>query len=322
MKKLFFILTLILFASTCFCYSEELANFLDIGQPEQRFAFAEEITEEYMDFIYNKGTLGEDYEAYKKAKEFYDLAEAEFDKGDCDKAFDNYHKSATILTRAVWAIDDTLKAGSVISINTKSDGIYKINPRELLYYSLYNMTCCKAQLHDYIQTRQYLYYAVLAGYPYINYILKDTDMKSYFDNSPDAKSELLHWVQQGNESSIVAGKTFSIGFFNGGCDVELYSDGTFMQEDRDMYYWGGFYGTYSVKDFVLILNYTKKFEYEHNGLDIGDLAYVEKHGSYRTIEEIYEKEPEVWDYRDKMKISLWSIEYPCLYIDGGYARRL
>ena len=90
--------------------------------------------------------------------------EAEFEKGDYNKAFDNYRKSATILTKAVSAIEHTLETGSSITIVTKLDGDIKINPRELLYYSLYNMACCKTRLHDFSQTRRFLYYAVLAGW--------------------------------------------------------------------------------------------------------------------------------------------------------------
>lgn len=275
-----------------------------------------------MDSIYFHGTYDADYEAYKKAKEFYDAGEAEYEKGDFNKAFDNYHKSASILTNAVWIIDKALKKGPILTFGIKNE-TYKVKPLELLYYSLYNMACCKTRLHDFNQTRQYLYYAVLAGYPHISYILKDADMKPYFDNTPDAESELLNWVKQGNESSIVEGKTFWICFFNGGCKVELYSDGTFKQEDKDMYYWGGFYGTYSVKNFVLILNYTQEFEYKHTGVDIGDLAYVEEHGSYRGYEEIYEHVPTLTDIKNKeqKKISLWNLEYPCEYLDGGYDRR-
>lgn len=247
--------------------------------------------------------------------------DAEFEKGDYNKAFDNYRKSATILTKAVSAIEHTLEKGSSITIVTKLDGDIKINPRELLYYSLYNMACCKTRLHDFSQSRRFLYYAVLAGYPHINYILKDTDMKPYFDNSPDAKSELMNWVKQGNESSIVSEKSFRIYSFTAFNTVELYSDGTFKMELKDMYFWGGSYGTYSVKNFVLILNPTKRFVYKHNGFSIGDLAYVEEHGAYRSIEEIYEDEPEVTDFRgEKIKFSLWNLEYPCNYFDAGYGR--
>ena len=211
-----------------------------------------------------------------------------------------------------WILKKSLNENSQNFINKKTGKmLYKGNTFQLLYYSLYNMACCKCKLEDYEGSRQYLYYALLAGYPYINYILKDKDMEEYFLNNRNAKDELLKWQNAGNSNSIVAGKSFTIDIFTGGRHVELYTAGTYKIEDKDAYGWWEVRGTYSIKNFVLTFNFMQEIVHKRNNFPIEKA---------KSIDELYYPEPIVRGNAGKFKISLWCIEYTDSGLDDGISR--
>ena len=216
------------------------------------------------------------------------------------------------MSKTYWILKKSLNENSQNFINKKTGKmLYKGNTFQLLYYSLYNMACCKCKLKDYEGSRQYLYYALLAGYPYINYILKDKDMEEYFLNNRNAKDELLKWQNAGNSNSIVAGKSFTIDIFNGGRHVELYTDGTYKIEDKDAYGWWEVRGTYSIKNFVLTFNFMQEIVHKRSNVPIEKA---------KSIDELYYPEPIVRGNAGKLKISLWCIEYPDSGLDDGISR--
>lgn len=309
MKKLFLVLTAL--SLSHFSFSDEWNNFLEIGQPAERMEFSLDIKEEE-----NIGYETDDYEAaefiLKNAQNYYELGDSYFDQEAFESAFENYKKCASIMSKTYWILKKSLNENSKNFINKENGKIlYKGNTFQLLYYSLYNMACCKCKLKDYESTRQYLYYAVLAGYPHINYILKDEDMKEYFLNSRNAKNELLKWQNAGNSNSIVAGKVFTILIFNGGQQVELYTDGTYKIEDKDAYGWYEVHGTYSVKNFVLTFNFLKEIVHKRNNVPIEKA---------KSIDELYYPDPIVRGNAGNFKISLWCIEYPDGGLDDGIFR--
>lgn len=274
---------------------KELDNFLTIGQPSKRMLFSNEEDENFWDV--EEEDFFDAKETMRNAKRYYDAGDNDFDAKKFESACENYRKAVTILTIRYYVVREDING------NYKGEG----KPRELLYYSLYNMACCKSKLKQFSEARQYLYYAVLAGYPYFNYILKDEDMKPFFEAFPETKKELNYWKQAGNELSTVAGKEFHRAVFNGGTEITLYKDGTFRDECKDMYGWGGEYGTYSINNYVLTLNYTTRYWHLHSDFD-WHKAY--ENGEKFELDDLFEKEEKREAYKETYKISIWHIEYP------------
>ncbi len=208
-----------------------------------------------------------------------------------------YYRTASVLTNwyfYTYKDDEILKCKSPYSNNTLT--LDKSGQIEELYYSLYNMACCQSLLGNYAEARRYLYFAILAGYPYLNYILTDSDMKGYFENNPESKKELTKWYNLGNSKSILANKEFYHFDLNNCIHLTFFSNGTFRAVNKDSYGWIEFTGSYSVKNFRVKINYDTEYFYMHLGFD-------DNH------QPKFASQPRISACSVKKEFSLWCVEY-------------
>ena len=83
------------------------------------------------------------------------------------------------------------------------------------YFSLYNIACCYSLLKQYENGEYYLKYSVLAGYPYLEHILKDSDLENLFSVKKELKNEIQNIYNKGNSKEILIDKKIYVDSFEG-----------------------------------------------------------------------------------------------------------
>lgn len=191
---------------------------------------------------------------YKKIKKNYDEAESYFDKKNYEDAIKKYTE---VFKHSAYFYDlkDEEKKQISSDYGLQVDEIGEI---KLLYYSLYNIACCYSLTGNFSKAKEYLLYAIYAGYPNPNYIFNDSDMKPLFSSVPSLKSEVEKIYRQGNSKSLVQGKLFEQWIVN---DCFRYG----FDGDTVIQYYGSsdwkdhkFKGTYKVKNYHIMMHFYKE----------------------------------------------------------------
>ena len=186
-------------------------------------------------------------------KKTYEEGERLFDEKKYEEAIEKYLSVADNTFYYLESNDKRRRELISDGIEFDSNGEAK-----LLYYSLYNVACCYSLMGNFSKARQYLIAALHAGYPFINYILKDADMQPFFASDPSLKSEIQKIFNQGNSRALVNGKKFEIWDLN---DCHRYGfDGNTVIRYCASSDWldHKYKGTYEVKNYHIIMHFTRK----------------------------------------------------------------
>lgn len=156
-----------------------------------------------------------------------------------------------------------------LSLRDKVDS--EILQYKMLYFSLYNIACCYSLLENFDKTKEFLNYALKAGYPYLEYILSDKDLKSYFEKVPDSKRILIDVYNAGNSNNVIECK--SLRYARGpSCSIFSFSsDSNSVIQHRitDSFNQDYSYGYYSVKNYFIVCNFFKHTFLDNKGFVVG-----------------------------------------------------
>ena len=113
---------------------------------------------------------------YGKIKKNYNEAENYFNKKNYEEAIKKYTEVFKH-SAYFYNLKDEEKKQISSDHGLQFDEIGEL---KLLYYSLYNIACCYSLTGNFSKAKEYLFYAIYAGYPNLNYIFNDSDMKPFF----------------------------------------------------------------------------------------------------------------------------------------------
>lgn len=160
---------------------------------------------------------------------------------------------------------------------------------EEFYYSIYNLSCCMSLLGLLELSEAYLYNAIIAGYPYFNYLLSDPDLANLYKgpNGDAVKARAKELFVRGNDADFFAGKELGIvdgndvGFihFNSnGKDAFFYRDQNFSSDFSDEPWC--VHGTYTVKNFHVLIHFDSNWEKEPIGHPMWTGATSDRYDAY------------------------------------------
>ena len=134
----------------------------------------------------------------------YEMGDAYYDRKDYDNAIKKY---LDYWNKYILNIDELNK--NCESAKDKN-GVIKES-----YFSLYNTACCYSLLKEYENAEFYLIYSILAGYPYLDYLLKDSDLTNLFMEKKELKTEIQTLFKKGNVEDIFVDKRIFVDSFEG-----------------------------------------------------------------------------------------------------------
>jgi tetratricopeptide (TPR) repeat protein len=128
-------------------------------------------------------------------------------------------------------------------------------PRER-YYTYYNLACVHAIMNNLDTSFDYLKEAFEYGYPYIDYIYRDLDLRNVF-NKPGNVVNQIQAIYKAGSVNTFAGKSFEYGRASE-WDEYVFVDGKniFVRSTRDFDHVR--YGTYAIINYQIIMHYTRE----------------------------------------------------------------
>jgi len=181
---------------------------------------------------------------------YYYLGSCLFDIGDYELSKSAFEKS--IYAKNLWIIKDFT--------TFDTNGMVREG-----YYAYYNIACIESLRNNIESAYAYLCEALFHGYPYINYIKKDPDLKNLFAYNNGSYLKSMEDVYKAGSRNTVAGKAFALNW--GGAPLEYH----FVSKDF-MYVligsvWpdpGGWKSaSYTVKNYLIIAN-NQKYYYDED----------------------------------------------------------
>lgn len=160
---------------------------------------------------------------------------------------------------------------------------------EEFYYSIYNLSCCMSLLGLLELSEAYLYNAIIAGYPYLNYLLSDPDLANLYKgpNGEAVKERAKELFACGNDADFFAGKELGIvdgndvwffHFSSNGKDAFFYWDQNFSSVFSDEPFC--IHGTYTVKSFHVLIRFDSQWEKEPIGNPMWTGATSDRYDAY------------------------------------------
>lgn len=228
-----FILIFLLFVSAC--KNREIYNFLS--------------DEDFSRFVTNK----------------YSLADNRYDAG-------RYYKAIKYYQEVINAYEYN-KNNEVFYLLPSENVVDKIKIFEKYYYSLYNIACSFALLGKYEDADTYLQKAIYAGYPHLDYLLKDEDLQSYFSRNTDLKNKILNLYQKCNNSTLIANKIILHGRGPSSGDKYIFCDDgiSVVMHDVSVDAKGNYKlnGTYKIINNFIVIDFTDENYLETKGYILG-----------------------------------------------------
>jgi tetratricopeptide (TPR) repeat protein len=125
-------------------------------------------------------------------------------------------------------------------------------PREK-YYTYYNLACVHSMMNNFDVSFDYLKEALEYGYPYIEYIYRDPNLRNVFNKSGNVVNQIQTIYNNGFVNTF-AGKSFEYGRA-GESDVYIFVDGKnmYVRSTRDFEHIR--YGTYEIKNYQIIMHF-------------------------------------------------------------------
>ncbi len=183
------------------------------------------------------------------------------------------------------------------SFSSNEDIVDKFKQYEMLYYSLYNIACCYSLINNFEMVPQFLYSAIKAGYPHIDYMVHDKDLQPYFKNDSNAIKMVKDVYKLGNSSQIVEGKKLEYGIGpSTSYDYVFSADSkeVIRKRNAEPYFIDYYcYGEYYVKNYFIICNFKKNTSLEYKSDYLGrkipesDYEYTEEEINYTEIFPFY-----------------------------------
>lgn len=180
-----------------------------------------------------------------------------------------------------------------VSLDTIDSTIKKY---EKLYFSLYNISCCYSLLGNFDETEEYLGLAIKSGYPYLEYISNDKDLKAYFEKVPEGKKRLVDIYNAGNSNEIIAGKTLRYWYGpSSGMKFSFSSESDSIIRKRvtDSFNKDFYYGNYYVKNYFIVCHFYKNAFLNNKGFVVGigikeeDCEKIEREIDVTTVVPFY-----------------------------------
>ena len=224
-----------------------------------------------------------------KSKEFYFLANSHRDKNDYKQALKYYEIALSLYPKSeaffyqygvcLMDMNDYEYAEKAFKFVTKEiEGIPRLffnYPEEEkdtytfddngivreLYFSYYNLACIYSINNKLDNCMNSIILAIECGYPYIDYIFIDNDLSNLF-NSRNAKEikEKIHETYSEGLKNNFSGKTYDRSW---GSTFDIYE---FIDDKNIIHHSSSYanikspklYGTYTIKNYHIIINYYKK----------------------------------------------------------------
>lgn len=235
MKIKSFIVFIVLFLIFCSCDSSELYNF------------------------------GTDKEFLHYVITNYELADEKYDIGKYAKAINYYQEVINAY--------EFNKNNEVFHLEPSEAADDIINTFKKYYYSIYNIACSYALLGKYDEAELYLIRAINAGYPHLDYLLRDNDLEKLFVEKSNLASDVSYLYQICNNSNKIANKTIMYGRGPSAVDKYVFSDdgSTVIMFDVSVDAKGNYRlkGSYKIRNNFLILVFNEEDYLETKGYILG-----------------------------------------------------
>ena len=138
---------------------------------------------------------------------YYEIANEYFERSQYDKAIENYQEFWK-----KYSLNQNLFKASSSKFSKDNNETIKET-----YFSLYNIACCYSLQKKYDKAEFFLKYAILAGYPYLNYIINDEDLQNLFNANKELVTEIKKIFNTGNITDLFIGKKIYEEGFDGIC---------------------------------------------------------------------------------------------------------
>ena len=216
----------------------------------------------------------------------YNEGESYYDQKEYEKAIEAYTKvfcnASFHYGREEWRVAERKKEIED-EFGPQFDSVGEI---KLYYFSLYNIACCYSRMKDFNKAKEYLLYAIYAGYPYLNHIYNDADLKEFFLSDDSLRSLIEKIYNEGNSKSLVMDKSFDysdyaeLGFnedyviYSFGDSMTQYTDG--RMKDLKMR------GRYEVKNYHIVMHFDREtyFQPDFWATALGAGGIITRYSSY------------------------------------------
>ena len=130
------------------------------------------------------------------------------------------------------------------------------------YCSLYNIACCYSLLGNYKEAEEFLIKAIKSGYPYINHIMSDEDLFSFFDKNPEKKQKLIDCFDNGKKKNELLGQEIKLVHGpSSGCSFEFVNENLIIfspWREGDDKYQHKYYGRYTINNYFVKISFYKE----------------------------------------------------------------
>ena len=192
----------------------------------------------------------------------YELGNDYFDRKDYNRAIKQYLSFWKNYTSNI----NTFEKNNDISKD--NNGIVKES-----YFSLYNIACSYSLLQEFDEAEYYLKYAILAGYPYLDHILKDSDLSNLFSVKKELKSDIQNLYNKGNSKELLIDKRIYLDNLDGTCYC-------FFKDKKGTFKFTKYGSTY--------LDISKREIYGEGEFEFKNFKIILKYNTYKEIYQDYE----------------------------------
>jgi len=142
------------------------------------------------------------------------------------------------------------------------------------YYTYYNLACVHSMMNNLNTSFNYLKEALEYGYPYIDYIYKDPDLRNVFNRSRNVVNQIQAIYNTGFVNSL-SGKLFEYEKENEWIEyVFVDNKNIFVRSTKDLDNVRN--GTYEIKNYQIIIRYNDEEEI----INIKDMSKIWKESRY------------------------------------------
>jgi len=210
---------------------------------------------------------------------YYYLGSCLFDIGDYEMSKAAFKKSIKSSSRSLGIIEE------LVTFDT--NGAIREN-----YFAYYNVACIESLQNNIDLAYEYLCKALFHGYPYINHIRNDPDLKNLFAYNNGSFLKSMENVYKGGSNNTVAGKAFALNW--GGAPLEYHFVSNNLMYTLIGSVWpdpGGWKSaSYEIKNYLIIAknqkyyyNEEERFKRKQIILFIKDFEDLTERSEYKEI---------------------------------------
>jgi tetratricopeptide (TPR) repeat protein len=236
------------------------------------------------------------FSAIESALNLYTEAPYYYLYGLCFLNIDDYENAERAFKKALDFFRDDLPYWNFYGVfasyeDRKSEfisGLYTFddnkNVREK-YFSYYNLACIYSINMNLKKSFEYLVYAIEWGYPYINYIFSDVDLKNLFASNKEIKTKINDIYRKGFINNF-SGKVYEVWLVNDAIALHFKDNKNIEKfiltgptEIKSII----LHGTYEIKNYQIIIHYNKETGFKGTGereAAIGVGYFYERYDDY------------------------------------------